>query len=76
MLDKTPCRGVYRICCNADSCNSEMIIISPNCIGCSSSLVEILDLDDKVLNTIPTTAKEEEKKRVKPKILQVTEATA
>lgn len=74
-LDKTPCRGIYRILCGTDLCNQDKDKISPDCIGCPSSAVEIISLDDKVLNTIPVTTKEEEKKKLKPKALQVAEIT-
>ncbi len=70
-IDKTPCKGIYRILCNDDSCSFDRIRISPECIGCPSSLVEIVDLDGKVLNTFPIKEKEEEKKKEKTKIPQV-----
>lgn len=62
-LDKTPCKGIYRISCSSDSCNSGKDRISPDCIGCPSSMIEIIDHDDKVLNTIPAMVKEEEKSK-------------
>ena len=72
-LDKTPCKGVYRILCNADSCISGRDKISPECIGCPSSIVEIVDLNGNILNTLPLKQKEVDKK-LKPKIYQSTES--
>ncbi len=73
-IDKTPCRGIYRITCKADLCNSEKDKISTDCIGCPSGLIEIIDLDEKVLNTIPGfTTKEEEKNKPKPRVSRIEE---
>lgn len=74
-IDKTPCKGIYRILCNADLCSSDRARVSPECIGCLSSVIEIIDFDGKILNTLPAIPKEEEKKKSKPKVSQVTEST-
>ncbi len=61
-LDKTPCRGIHRILCNADKCDSGFDKINPGCTGCPQSLFEILDLDGKVINAFPSAKSESEVK--------------
>ena len=52
-LDKTPCRGVYRISCSVGSCDEQKDKISPDCINCFRASVEILDLNNKVIGVFP-----------------------